>query len=195
MLDEGKGASTTGKVTFSGLEKSKSKILNRKFHVQILVTDEELLSLCVDFVQAGTETTSNTLSFGLMYMIHNQRVCDKIHDELDTIVGRQRLPSLGDRNKLPYLEAVLCEIQRFASVAPLAIAHRNTDAVKLMNYTIPKNTIALVSLYSMNMDEEYWCDPHAFRPERFLNENNELLLHSEQFIPFGQGESVDNTLV
>lgn len=148
---------------------------------------EQLMSLCVDFVQAGTETTSNTLSFGLMYMLRNKHVNDKVHEELDAVVGRSRLPNLSDRAKLRYIEAVLCEIQRYASVAPLAIAHRTTEAVKFMDYVIPRDTVTLVSLYSLNMDQEYWKDPHVFRPERFLNERGELTPHSDQFIPFGLG--------
>lgn len=149
---------------------------------------EQLLSLCVDFVQAGTETTSNTLSFGLMYMLHNKRVSDLVHAELDNIIGRTRLPRLSDRTQLPYIEAVLCEIQRYASVAPLAIAHRTTETVKFMSYVIPKDTVTLVSLYSLNMDALYWKDPQEFRPERFLNERGDLIPHGDHFIPFGLGK-------
>lgn len=177
-----------GKVVFSGASANGIRSIASRHSTSFPFSEEQLLSLCVDFVQAGTETTSNTLSFGLMYMIHNKRVSDKVHDELDAVVGRTRLPNLNDRSKLPYLEAVLCEIQRFASVAPLAIAHRATETIKFFDYVIPKDSVTLVSLYSMNMDEEYWKDPHVFRPERFLNENGQLIQHSEQFIPFGLGE-------
>lgn len=162
-----------------------------RFHFTFLLihfTDEQLLSVCLDFFQAGTETTSNTLSFGLMYMIHNRRVNDKVHNELDAVVGRKRLPNLNDRNHLPYVEAVLSEIQRFSSVAPLGIVHRTTEDCRFFHYDIPKDTVALVSLYSLNMDKEYWKDPDVFRPERFLNENGEYVQHSEQFFPFGLGK-------
>lgn len=136
----------------------------------------------------GTETTSNTLSFGLLYMIHNRRVCDKIQAELDAVIGRRRLPILQDRNHLPYVEAVLSEIQRISNVAPLGIAHRTTEKLQFREYTIPKDTVMLVSLYSLNMDKEYWQDPEVFRPERFLNEHGEYIPHVEQFFPFGLGE-------
>lgn len=149
--------------------------------------DEQLLAICLDFFQAGTETTSNTLSFGLMYMIHNEDICKKVQTELDLVVGKKRLPNLSDRNHLPYVEAVLCEIQRYANVAPLGIAHRSMESVKFFNHIIPKDTVMIVSLYSLNMDREYWKDPHVFRPERFLNSSGELIQHSEQFFPFGLG--------
>lgn len=154
-----------------------------------LFSDEQLLAICLDFFQAGTETTSNTLSFALMYMIHNRSVCDKVQAELDAVIGRKRSPILQDRNHLPYVEAVLSEIQRISNVAPLGIAHRCTENVQFCEYEIPKDTVMLVSLYSLNMDKEYWGDPHQFRPERFLNDSGEYVPHSDQFFPFGLGMS------
>ncbi|XP_031618139.1 methyl farnesoate epoxidase-like [Contarinia nasturtii] len=151
-------------------------------------SDEQLLSICLDFFQAGTETTSNTLSFGLMYMIHNRDVCDKVHAELDAVIGKKRFPILQDRNHLPYVEAVLSEILRFSNVAPLGIAHRTTDDTTFREFIIPKDTVVLISLYSLNMDKDYWRDPNVFKPERFLNENGEYISHSEQFLPFGLGK-------
>lgn len=150
------------------------------------------MSICLDFFQAGTETTSNTLSFGLIYMIHNDRVRQKVHAELDSVIGRGQYPMMCDRSRLPYVEATLSEIIRFANVAPLAIAHRSLTNCQLQQYQIPKNTLLLVSLYSLNMDEEYWKDPHVFRPERFLNDNGEYMPHSEQFFPFGLGRFIQS---
>lgn len=123
-----------------------------------------------------------------MYMIHNRHVCEKVQAELDGVIGRKRLPNLQDRNHLPYVEAVLSEIQRVSNVAPLGIAHRCMENVQFFDYEIPKDTVMLVSFYSLNMDKEYWGDPHQFRPERFLNDSGEYAPHSEQFFPFGLGE-------
>lgn len=122
-----------------------------------------------------------------MYMIHNRRVCDLVQMELDAVIGRKRFPTLQDRCHLPYVEAVLSEIQRISNVAPLAIAHRSTEDAQFRQFVIPKDTIVLVSLYSVNMDKEYWEDPEIFRPERFLNANGEYIPHAEQFFPFGLG--------
>lgn len=149
-------------------------------------TSEQLLSLCLDFFQAGSETTSNSLGFGIIYMLHNPHILEKMRNEMDTAIGRHRLPCLADRPNLPYTEAVINEIQRYANVAPLAIAHRVTETTKFYGYVIPKNTIALVSLYSLNMDTNYWKDPNIFRPERFLN-NDGRLIQYDAFIPFGLG--------
>lgn len=153
----------------------------------IIISESQLLAICLDLFQAGTETTSNTLAFGMAYMLHNRGVQEKIHRELDRVVGAERAPTLNDRMQLPYTEAVICEIQRIANVAPVGIVHRCTSDVMLGKYTIPKDTMALVSLYSLHMDKKYWRDPHIFRPERFLNEQGDGLMSHDYFIPFGMG--------
>lgn len=63
------------------------------------------------------------------------------------------------------------------------------ETVKFNDYVIPKGTLALVSLYSLHMDENYWKDPHVFRPERFLDEYG-MFIHHEHFMPFGSGNCV-----
>lgn len=143
--------------------------------------------MCLDLFQAGTETTSNTLSFGLIYMVHNIDVQTKARNELDRVIGRNRLPTLNDRPDLPYIDAILCEVQRMANVAPLGIVHRATETVKFGDYIIPKDAIMLVSLYSLNMDKDYWKDPFQFRPERFVDDEGKLIQHTDQFLPFGLG--------
>lgn len=149
--------------------------------------EEQLLALFLDLFQAGTETTSNTLAFGIIHMLHNEPVQQKLRLELDSIIGRDRLPNLNDRSQLVYTEAVICEIQRISNVAPLGIAHRCTDTVKFRGYIIPKDTMALVSLYSLHMDEQYWKDPFTFRPDRFIDECGQFVQH-EYFLPFGLGK-------
>lgn len=64
--------------------------------------------------------------------------------------------------------------------------YRCMDTIKFCNFVIPKDTLALVSLYSLHMDENYWRDPFVFRPERFLDEYG-AFIHHENFMPFGSG--------
>lgn len=149
--------------------------------------DEQLLSVCLDFFQAGSETTSNTISFGICHLINNQRVLLKMQTELDAVIGSNRLPTLSDRDNLPYTNAVISEIQRFSNVAPLAIAKKTLSTASLGQFKIPKDTIAIVSLYSLHMEQEAWGDPFVFRPERFLDVNDRAIKF-DNFFPFGSGE-------
>lgn len=151
--------------------------------------DEQLLATCLDFFQAGTETTSNTMSFALIYMLHHPSVAAKVRAELRATIGRHRAPRLSDRAALPFTEAVICEIQRLANVAPVGIIRRCTKTTRLGAFTVPKDTLAMVSLYSLHMDAAYWTDPHTFRPERFIDpQSGALVQHHDHFLPFGAGK-------
>lgn len=61
-------------------------------------SEKQLLAVCMDMFMAGSETTSNTLSFCFLYLILNSHVQKKAQAEIDAILG-DRPPSLDDRPK------------------------------------------------------------------------------------------------
>ena len=77
-----------------------------------------------DLFLAGSETTSTTLTWAALYMLRYPLVQEKVQQELDRVVGTNRLPSTSDRPNLPYTEAVLMEIQRHANIVPMGVNHR-----------------------------------------------------------------------
>lgn len=54
-----------------------------------------------------------------MMMALNPKVAEKVHDEIDRVIGRDRIPSLADRESLPYFDAALQESLRIAPPVPL----------------------------------------------------------------------------
>jgi cytochrome P450 len=113
----------------------------------------------------------------------------KAREELDAVVGVDRLPKLSDRGQLPYLEAIINEVYRFTSVAPLVPHQSNTDDVH-NGFLLPKGTMVIANTwyvsarYSrdviskcsryMSRDPRVYVDPHVFRPSRFLGSNPEM---------------------
>ena len=65
---------------------------------------ENLASNLMDLFIAGSETTSTTLTWAVLYMVRHQEVQQKVQQELDTVVGRYKIPSLADKPSLPYTE-------------------------------------------------------------------------------------------
>ncbi|XP_059471933.1 methyl farnesoate epoxidase-like [Neocloeon triangulifer] len=150
--------------------------------------DLQLLALSMDLFMAGSETTSNTIGFIFLYFLINPEMQKRVQAEIDSVIGRGRLPKLSDRPKMLYLEALIMEVQRFLSVAPIAVPHRTTQDCEILGYNIPKDTTVLMSIWSVHMDPEHWKDPENFRPERFLNEDQSAIIKDEWFIPFGLGK-------
>ncbi|XKL66993.1 hypothetical protein PGB90_010413 [Kerria lacca] len=149
-------------------------------------TEKQLLVLLEDFFMAGSETTSNSLTFVIYYLIKYPTVQAKIHLELDKVINVNNIPTINHRQNLVYLEATLMEIQRYSTPVPVAIPHRALRDCELMGFKIPKGTYLLPSIWSVHMDENHWKDPFVFRPERFIDEYGKII-QDNYFMPFGIG--------
>ena len=64
----------------------------------------------------------------------------KAQDELDTVIGLSRLPTIDDISDLPYFRAILMEVLRWSPVAPLGTAHRTINDDEYNGYFIPAGT-------------------------------------------------------
>ncbi|XP_013413728.1 cytochrome P450 2J2 [Lingula anatina] len=152
-----------------------------------LYTDEDLLANCQTLYFGGSETTSTTLTWGMLYLLSNPDVCEKIHAELEEVVGKTRRPNLADRPHLPYVNATLMEIQRCNYIAPISLPHKATKDTTIGGYVIPEGTSIMANYWSVFMNEDFWPNPREFRPSRFFDEHGNLK-RVENFIPFSIGK-------
>ncbi|XP_072015408.1 cytochrome P450 2J6-like isoform X2 [Amphiura filiformis] len=143
----------------------------------------------IPFFPKGTETTSITLRWSLLYMLKYPYVQKRVQEEIDSVVGRDRLPKLSDKPNLPYTEAVIHEIQRFASIAAITGLRYNRSEVEFRGYTIPKGTHVISNLYSVTRDPSVWVEPDSFQPERFLDDDKQFKKNPKQMV-FGAGKRV-----
>ncbi|XP_078621645.1 cytochrome P450 2D4-like isoform X2 [Branchiostoma floridae x Branchiostoma japonicum] len=153
------------------------------------LTEENVMYMAQDLFFAGTETATNTLLWSLLYITLNPDVQQKVHEELDAVVGAS-LPALSHRSQLPYVNACLLETMRIRHIAPLIIPHATTDTVRVQEYDIPEGTQVLMNMYSLHTDPAYWPDPDRFDPERFLDAEGNVISKPESFMPFGGGRRV-----
>ena len=152
---------------------------------------EHVLMTMSDIFIAGSETTATSMRWVLLYMMYFPDVQDKIQRELDQVIGRDRMPGLKDRKNLPYLEATMAETLRITSIAPLAVPHKATVDTTIQGYHIPKGTTLVLNLWAMHHDPEQWKEPMKFNPERFLDENGNMVNSSSlSYLPFSAGRRV-----
>ncbi|KAJ5680341.1 hypothetical protein N7536_011480 [Penicillium majusculum] len=122
---------------------------------------------------AGDTTTAILEGFFLAMMLFPD-VQRKAQAEMDELFGKPALPSATDRERLPYVNAIVKEATRWLTVAPLGIPHR-TDQDDIINgYLIPKNAIIVPNTWSFNNDPTIYPNPRDFEPERFLSEPGAL---------------------
>ncbi|GAB6027681.1 Cytochrome P450 2 sub R member 1 [Chamberlinius hualienensis] len=135
---------------------------------------------------AGFETTSTTCNWAFLYMAHFPDVQQKIVEEIEAVVGKDRLPTLNDVPRLTYLQAAVLEIYRYSSVIPLSVPHRTTTETQVFGYQFPKHTTVFQNIYAVHFDPNLWDNPQAFQPERFLSEEK-TIKRPPYLMPFSIG--------
>ncbi|KAM4056369.1 kinase [Hirsutella rhossiliensis] len=103
---------------------------------------------------AGADTTVASLSGFIVAMVMFPEVQRKAQEEIDRVIGTDRLPQLQDRDNLPYIESMVKEVHRWSTVVPMGLAHMANEDIPYNGHLIPK-------------------DPDSFCPDRYLEPRNE----------------------
>ncbi|KAJ7138330.1 cytochrome P450 [Mycena epipterygia] len=159
------------------------------------LSDAEIAWLSGSIFGAGAETTSSTLHTFFMAMALNPDIMRKIQHQIDTVVGRDRLPTFEDRADLPWVSAVMKEVMRWRPILPLSLPHVTTEDIVYEGMFIPAGTALYGSVWSLNHDPAVFPDPEAFKPERFWDDVNKKELNptgtmARGMYTFGTGRRV-----
>ena len=154
-------------------------------------TDIIIKGLIQEILSGGTDTTAGTLEWAMANLLSHPRVLDKASDELNKIVGREKLVEESDLSKLPYLQNIILETLRLYPIVPLLVPHFSSDNCSIEGYDIPKETMVIVNAWAIQRDPELWENPMSFKPERFENKSNEMSDRiAYRLLPFGLGRRV-----
>ncbi|KAM3620565.1 uncharacterized protein V6R79_025489 [Siganus canaliculatus] len=154
---------------------------------QLGFTETNLLLCSMDLFVAGTETTSTTLQWGLIYLMKNPDIQRQVQAEIDRVIGQTRLPTMADRPNLPYTDAVIHEVQRVGNIVPLNGLRLTVKDTTLGGYFIPKDTTIMPFLTSVMFDKNEWEAPESFKPEHFLDAEGKFVKR-EALLPFSAGK-------
>lgn len=119
----------------------------------------------------GADTTVSALTSYFYIMQRWPEVQLKAQREIDTVIGTHRLPNLDDYDSLPYVRALIKEILRWGTVAPVGLSHGVTEDDIYEGYLIPKGSKIIANIWAIVHDEELYPDPFEYDPERHLGEN------------------------
>ncbi|KAF8550950.1 cytochrome P450 [Imleria badia] len=120
---------------------------------------------------AGADSASAVISSFFLAMTLHPEIFSEATTEIDSVVGRDRLPELSDREKLPFLECIIKEVYRWNPPAPIGAAHRLMEDDCYQGYLIPKGTTIITNIWAMTHDPHVYPDPTRFNPHRFSGQS------------------------
>ncbi|KAL4072597.1 cytochrome P450 [Scleroderma yunnanense] len=138
---------------------------------------------------ASAESTAAILEMLILVMVLFPDVQEKAHAELDAVIGKGIIPTFNDRERLPYLQAVIYELMRWNPVFPLGVPHMTSTSDIYEGYYIPKGCIVIFNIWAMTRGHS---DPKFFDPTRHLTPDGKILPQARQNngVYFGFGRRV-----
>ncbi|KII86266.1 hypothetical protein PLICRDRAFT_93731 [Plicaturopsis crispa FD-325 SS-3] len=153
--------------------------------------DEELAIKwsAASLYSGGADTTVSAIHAFFLAMTLYPEVQKQAQAEIDTVVGTHTLPTYTDRERLPYVDALVKEVLRWNTVVPLA-PHRVMEEDVYEGYRIPAGSTMLANLDNMLHDPLTYPDPSVFDPTRFIPSEGKVVQKDPRSICFGFGRRI-----
>lgn len=153
-------------------------------------TIHRLKTICLDLLLSGTASTTALLCWALKLVARHPDVQGRVQAEMDAVLASQdQLGSVFTRDNLPFTEAVILEVHRFASIYMVAPLRTNSEESSLGGVRVPAGSRVLANLWRAHRDPGFWSEPERFDPTRFLGGDGRPD-KKEAFMPFSLGKRV-----
>ncbi|EJD04512.1 cytochrome P450 [Fomitiporia mediterranea MF3/22] len=133
--------------------------------------DLDMAILASAFMIGGVETTASIMQWFSALIPAYPEIQKKAQEELDRVIGRDRLPTIEDEKDLPYCHAIIKEVERMHNPFWLGTPHVASEDFVYKGQYIPKDTVLVLNTYSMHYHPDRHPEPHRFNPERYINDS------------------------
>ncbi|KAG5800528.1 hypothetical protein H9Q69_000415 [Fusarium xylarioides] len=184
-------------VPYTFVKKQISKQSNRPSYISALIkqhdgdideeTEAAIKQTAAVMYAGGADTTVSSIRGFVLAMLLFPEVQRKAQQEIDSVVGTERLPQFEDRDNLPYVDALIKESLRWIPVTPMGVAHSADEDIHYKDLFIPKGATFLPATWWFLHDPAIYSDPSSFDPDRYLEPRNEP---HPNFASFGFGRRV-----
>ncbi|KAE9397655.1 cytochrome P450 [Gymnopus androsaceus JB14] len=140
-------------------------------HDDLSVEEEIIKNAAGTMFEGGSDTGLTALLTFILAMLCFPDAQREAQEELDRVIGKERLPDHEDEDLLPYVKAVIYECFRWETVAPLckSVPHRVDTDDTYKGYFIPKHSTVIANVWGILRDEKtYGLNAHLFEPKRWL---------------------------
>ena len=136
------------------------------------------------------------MDWAVLYLASHPHIQKELQREIDEVVGASRLPSLSDKPRMPYTEAVMQEILRKSSIASVGLVHTALQDTTIAGFDVPKGTFIFPLFHWAHHNPKYWDNPDEFTPEHFLSPKGTgdtgklTVIKNDALMPFSVGKRV-----
>lgn len=152
------------------------------------MSDSLLRDEAITIFFAGHETTARTLAFLWHALAEHPEVAERMHSEVDAVLGEVDAPTIAHLKRLPYTLRVVKETLRLYPAAPMyardAAAPDDIDGVP-----VPVGAQMVVMPFLTHRHPDFWPDPLRFDPDRW-QPDREAARHRFAYHPFAAGQRV-----
>jgi cytochrome P450 len=157
-LENGRDVPSWARLCMEDLEKEKGK------HN---MTEHESIHL-VGALYTAFGTTSHNLKSFILAAVRHPDWWDRIREEMDKVVGGDRLPTLDDVPSLPLMRAFVTEMTRVWPVTPGGVPHVLVKDDFYEGYHLPAGSVVHIVAWACGRNPETYPEPNEFKPERWL---------------------------
>ncbi|TKY45518.1 Isoleucine N-monooxygenase 1 [Spatholobus suberectus] len=153
-----------------------------------ILTFKEIKALTIELMLGGADNPSNAVECALAEMINQPDLLQRATEEVDKVVGKQRMVQESDISKLNFVKACVREAFRLYPIVPFNPPRVSTNDTMVGNYFTPKGSHVLLSRQGLGRNPKVWNEPYKFKPERHLKNDGSMIALLEpdlKFISFG----------
>nr|AAB37231.1 cytochrome P-450 [Phalaenopsis sp. SM9108] len=155
------------------------------------LSESDMVAVLWEMIFRGTDTVAILLEWTLARMVLHPDIQSKAQVEIDSVVDSSRPVLDSDIQRLPYLQSIVKETLRMHPPGPLlSWARLAIHDVPVDGHMIPAGTTAMVNMWAITHDECNWAEPNKFNPDRFIDEDVNILGSDLRLAPFGSGKRV-----
>ncbi|PTB75330.1 cytochrome P450 [Trichoderma longibrachiatum ATCC 18648] len=133
-----------------------------------LISDVTAAFAAGALIEAGSDATTTALNNVILACLLYPEVVTGAHEELDRVVGSNRMPDFSDEPNLPYIRGIAKETLRWRASTKIGTCHSTTQDDWYKGFFIPKGAVIVLNWWAIHMDESRWKDPQRFDPTRYL---------------------------